>query len=83
MCLAVRCASSAGATGSVYCTVYAGGLQYVGGVEGRGDGECVHGCGQMSGQVLWLVVCCAGMYVGGCDFEGGDLFGKPYACWSG
>ena len=35
------------------------------GVEGRGDGECVHGCGQISGQVLWLVVWCAGMYGGG------------------
>ena len=34
----------------------------------------------MSGQVLWLVVWCAGKYVGRCDFEGGDLFGKPYAC---
>ena len=56
------------------------GYSMSGGVEGGGDGECVHGCGQMSGQVLWLVVWCAGMYVGGCDFEGGDLFGKPYAC---
>ena len=34
-----------------------------GGVEGRGDGEGVHGCGQVSVWVLWLVV-----YVGGCDF---------------
>ena len=38
-----------------------------GGVEGRGDGECVHWCGQMSVQVLWFVVWCAGMYVGGCN----------------
>ena len=39
----------------------------------------------MSGQVLWFVVWCAGMYVGGCDVivglpvrlsEGGDLFGS-------
>ena len=28
---------------------------------------CVHECGQMSGQVLWFVVWCAGMYVGGCN----------------
>ena len=53
--------------GAVYCTVCAGGLQYVWGWEGWGDGECVHGCGQISGRVLWLVVCCAGMYAGGCD----------------
>ena len=43
------------------------GYSMSGGVEGRGDGECVHGCGQMSVQVLWFVVWCAGMYVGGCD----------------
>ena len=45
-----------------------------------------------SGRVLWLVVWCAGMYVGGCHFivglpvrlsEGGDLFGKPHACLFG
>ena len=45
------------------------GYSMSGGVEGRGDGECVHGCGLMSGRVLWLVVWCAGMYVGGCDFN--------------
>ena len=45
--LAVHCASSAGLLG--VCTVCAGGLQYVWGCGGRGDGECVRGRGQIVG----------------------------------